>query len=78
MGEKCYKGATEVLQRCSLYKERGAESDLNTPYHEPLKCLSGADFSNLGCLPAGGPGRQAGRRKNIEWGRPDPKASEEP
>ena len=60
-----------------LQEGGGAEYDL-TPYHGLSRCRSGADFSNLGCLPAGGPGRQAGRRKNIEWVRPVPKASEQP
>ena len=49
----------------STFSGRGAEYDL-TPYHELLRCLSRADFSNLACLPAGGLARQAGRRKIIQ------------
>ena len=60
------------------YGKRGvAEYDL-TPYHRLLRCPPGADFSNLGFSPAGGPGRQAGCRKNIEWVRTIPKAPEQP
>ena len=47
------------------------------PYQELLRCLSRAGFSNLDCLPGRGPAGQAGRRKNIEWGRRVPKAPEQ-
>ena len=59
--------------QCSTVAPGGAEYNL-TPYHRLLRCLPGADFSNSRSLPAGGLARQAGRRKNIEWGRPVPKA----
>ena len=42
-----------------------AESDL-TPYHKLLKCLPGAHFFNLGCLPGYWIVRQAGGHGGVE------------
>ena len=46
----------------TLFQEGGVvEYDL-APYQRLLRCPPGADFSNLGCLPAGGPGRRAAEK----------------